>query len=301
MKVDMLGVQAFLSIADMGTFQRAAASLNLSQTALSHRLRKFEDDLGFQLLIRTTRKVALTPTGQFFAPKARRFLADAQSSLEELRAFGTRKQDVVAAGCLPTVAATLLPLILQEFGKKHASITIRIMDRNAPDLIELVRLGDVEVAFTVASATLPDLEFRPLIKQQFIALCPSNHSLSRRATLSASSLVGASLIRLGPNDAGRILIDDAMGRRGRRLTWSYEIQQVTTAIALVESGVGIAIVPRLSVDPEKLRNSVVIPLVDPRITGTFGLLTRKNVPLSPAADMLIAVIRKKVQSRGNRS
>jgi hypothetical protein len=46
--------------------------------------------------------------------------------------------------------------------------------------------------------------------------------------------------------AGRILIDDAMGRPGRRLTWSYEIQQITTAIALVESGIGIAIVPRLS-------------------------------------------------------
>jgi DNA-binding transcriptional LysR family regulator len=296
MKIDILGVQAFISIANMGTFQRAAASLNLSQTALSHRLRKFEEDLGFQLLTRTTRKVALTPAGQFFAPKARRFMADAESALGELRAVGTRKQDVVAAGCLPTVAATVLPPILQEFATKHTSITIRIVDRIAPDLIELVRLGDVEVALTFASATVPELEFKPLIKQQFVALCPSDHPLSRRATLSASNLVEASLIRLGPNDAGRILIDDAMGRRGRRLSWSYEVQQMTTAIALVESGIGIAIVPRLSVDPEKLWNSVVIPLVDPRITGTFGLLTRRNVPLSPAADALIAAIRKKVAS-----
>ena len=300
MKIDMLGVQAFISVANMGNFQRAAASLNLSQTALSHRLRKFEEDLGFQLLTRTTRRVALTPAGQFFAPKAQRFMADAESCIDELRAVGTRKQNVVAAGFLPTVAATVLPPILREFCAKN-TVTVRIVDRIAPDLIELVRLGDVEVAFTFASATLPDLEFRPLIKQQFVALCPRDHVLSRRATLSASSLVGASLIRLSPNDAGRILIDDAMGRRGRRLNWSYEVQQMTTAIALVESGVGIAIVPRLSIDPEKLWNSIAIPLVDPRITGTFGLLTRRNVPLSPAADALVTVIHKKLQARGSRS
>lgn len=127
MKIDLLGVQAFCSVAEVGSFRRAAAALNLSQTALSDRLRKFEDDLGFQLITRTTRRLALTPAGQHFLPNARRLLADAQNYLDELRNIGTRKQDVISVGCLPTVAATVLPRILRDFGEKHRDMAIRVL------------------------------------------------------------------------------------------------------------------------------------------------------------------------------
>ena len=64
MRVDYLGLEAFVAIAEYGSFQRAARALNLSQAALSHRLRKVEEDLGAALLTRTSREVSLTPTGQ---------------------------------------------------------------------------------------------------------------------------------------------------------------------------------------------------------------------------------------------
>lgn len=300
MKIDMLGVQAFISIIEMGSFQRAATSLNLSQTALSHRLRKFEDRLGFQLLTRTTRRVALTPAGYYFAPKARRLVADAASYLEELRAVGERAQEFLTVGCLPTIAATLLPEVLREFGKRRPPITIKIIDRIAPDLTEFVRSGRAEIAFTVASTTLPDLDFRPLAKQRFVALCPADHALSRKASVSASNLVGVPLIRLGPSDAGRILIDEALERRSLRLTWAYEVQQMTTAIGLVASGMGIAIVPELSIDTRRLWRSEAVPLINPRISSAFGILSKRNIPLSPSADALIGIIRKSIGTRSGR-
>ena len=77
MRIDFLGLEAFLSIAERGSFQRAAAHLNLSQTAISHRMRKLEEDLGLKLFARTTREVTLTRAGIDFLPKARRALANA--------------------------------------------------------------------------------------------------------------------------------------------------------------------------------------------------------------------------------
>lgn len=76
MRVDCLGPEAFLAIADYGSFQRAAEALSLSKAALSHRLRKIEDDLGNVLLTRSSREVSLTALGQGLLPEARRLLKE---------------------------------------------------------------------------------------------------------------------------------------------------------------------------------------------------------------------------------
>ncbi|MFZ4532668.1 MAG: LysR family transcriptional regulator, partial [Alsobacter sp.] len=96
MRVDFLGLEAFLSIADRGSFHRAAAHLNLSQTALSHRMKKLEDDLGIKLLARSTRQVSLTPAGQDLLPKARHIIEEISESFASLRAQGKARQETLA-------------------------------------------------------------------------------------------------------------------------------------------------------------------------------------------------------------
>ena len=71
-RIDYIGLEAFIAIAQLGTFARAADHLNLSQTALSHRIRKLEADIGMRLLLRTTREVSLTEAGQELLPVAPR-------------------------------------------------------------------------------------------------------------------------------------------------------------------------------------------------------------------------------------
>ncbi|MBB4199904.1 hypothetical protein CCR94_03580 [Rhodoblastus sphagnicola] len=80
MRIDFLGVEAFLSIADRGGFNGAATHLNLSQTPLSHRLCKFEAELGVKLFARTTRKAPLTPARTELLPRARAMLDELGAS-----------------------------------------------------------------------------------------------------------------------------------------------------------------------------------------------------------------------------
>jgi len=297
MKLDLLGIEAFLSVAQFGSFQRAAATLHISQTALSHRLRKFEDDLGFQLLARTTRKVALTPAGEYFVPKARRLLGDAQACLSDLRRVGAQRQELITVGCLPTVATIVLPAVLDAFTSRFPDVAVKVFDGISADLTKSVKSGEVELAFTVASTFSPELEFAPLIEQQFVVLCPADHPLAQKSALHAAGLGRSAAIRLGPTDAARLLIDEALGAYGQKMNWKYEVQQMTTAMAFVEAGMGITILPRLSVDPARLVNSVAIALLRPKIAGTFGILTRKNVPLSPAGDTIARLIASFLTSR----
>jgi DNA-binding transcriptional LysR family regulator len=293
-KIDILGFQAFLSVSEQGNFQRAAAALNVSQAALSHRISKFEKDLGVQLLSRTTRRVALTRIGQDFAPRARRILDEITGSLDELRGQGMRRQEVLTLGCLPTMAASLLPRVLSEFRRRHHPISIKIYDRAAPEITELVQTGAAEVGFTVASAFGPDLDFKPLRKEPLVAICPISHPLASRRTISAADLDGAPLIRLGPRDSARILIDEAFGAQRTALMWEYEVQHGAAAMSLVAAGVGLTILPLLAIDLDRAKELIAVPLVHPKITITLGMLSRKNAPLSVSAEALVGVFKKHV-------
>ena len=119
MRIDFLGLEAFLSIAERGSFQRAAAHLNLSQTAISHRMRKLEEDLGLKLFARTTREVTLTRAGIDFLPKARRALAELEQSFDDLKQQGAKRRERLDIACLPVFAVNYLPPILRAFHASH--------------------------------------------------------------------------------------------------------------------------------------------------------------------------------------
>src|ERR1700761_4540440 len=131
MKVDFLGLEAFLTIAERGSFGRAAAKLNLSQTALSHRMKRLEGDLGTKLLTRTTRQVSLTPAGTALLPRARELIDDLSTSLEDIQRQSREAQRQLAIGCLPTIAIHHLPPVLSEFSIAFPDVLVRILDNSA--------------------------------------------------------------------------------------------------------------------------------------------------------------------------
>ena len=92
-------------------------------------------------------------------------------------------------------------------------------------------------------------------------------------------------------------IDDALGARRETLLWRYEVQRVTTAVSMVRSGVGAAIVPQLAFDVVEADDIVAIPLRAPSVTRTLGIVTRKGVPLKPPARQLLKLIAAALKAR----
>src|SRR5262245_27432748 len=134
MKIDTLGVQAFIALADQGSFSRAAKDLHITQTALSRRLQNLESFLGVRLAERTTRSVSLTPIGRNFLPQARRLLADLGTALVEIRETGKALRGDVTIACVPTVGVHYLPRILQQYAALHPENRIRILDHASSDV-----------------------------------------------------------------------------------------------------------------------------------------------------------------------
>ena len=297
MRVDFLGLQAFLSIAERGSFHRAAAHLGITQTALSHRIKKFEEQVRVKLLTRTTRQVALTPAGLSLLPRAQQLLDEAEHLFDELHSQAAGRQETLAIGCLASAAVHFLPGVLAEFRALHPAMAIRIYDNSANEIAERVQKGEAEFGITILGTNRWDLEFKPLVKEPFVLVCRDDHAFAARRSLKWSQLEGVPLIRVSPRTGNRILIDDALGGRGEAMNWAYEVQHVASAVALVAAGVGCTVLPRPAIDIAGGPTLIAVPLRDPGITRILGAVTRRGIPLSEPARKLLKLIEIRLQKR----
>lgn len=292
MRIDLLGLQAFISVSECGNFVRAAAHLNISQTALSHRMRKFEEGLGVALLTRTTRQVALTPVGLELLPQARKLMDELASSLDHIRKRGARQHEHVVIGCLPTVAAFQLPRVLREFGVAHPTVSVKVHDNSTMEIAQLVQAERAEFGVTIVSSNISDLDIKILAKEPFVLLCAKDDTWAKRRFVNWSQLGNTPLIGVSPRAGNRRLIDEALGRRREALNWHYEVQHLQTAIGLVLAGAGVAIVPKIAESSPGTAGLVTVPLRNPSIRRTLGILTKRDKPLSRMAQALLQMIRQ---------
>jgi DNA-binding transcriptional LysR family regulator len=290
MRLDFLGLQAFLAVAERGSFHRAAAHLGVTQTALSHRIRKFEDSLGTKLLQRTTRQVSLTPTGLSLLPKARKLVEDAVGVFDELKVDAAVRQERIAIGCLPTMAIHFLPGVLTAFRQHYPDMSVRVFDNSADEIAGRVESGEAELGITILAANRWDLEAKVLGKEPYVLVCRPDHALARSKAVSWRELAGLPLIRISTQAGNRILIDDALGTRRETMTWTTEVQHVASAVALVAAGVGLTVVPRGAIDAVRDADVVAVALRDPAVTRTLVAVTRRGVPLTPPATLLLSLI-----------
>ncbi|HKJ63733.1 MAG TPA: LysR family transcriptional regulator, partial [Hyphomicrobiales bacterium] len=233
MRTDYLGLEAFVAIAELGSFNRAAAYLNLSQTALSHRIRKIETDLGVQLLVRSTRDVLLTKEGQALLPQVQRNLALLSEAYDGLRKRGRTNQERLAFACLPTIANYYLPTVLRQFSEECPGIAIHLHDQPVGRIYELVQAGEVEFGISVIGAKHWDLDIREIFKEAYVLLVHRSHPLANQKTVALADLDGQHFVRINTQSTNRQLVHDALGEHSDAIIWRYEVQSVMTAMSLV--------------------------------------------------------------------
>jgi DNA-binding transcriptional LysR family regulator len=297
MKIDTLGVQAFIAIADHASFQKAAKALSISQTALTRRLQNLEATLGIRLVERTTRSVALTNIGQDFLPQARRLLTELSAALSEIREIGLAQRGDVCIACIPTAAVQFLPRIIREYAARFPSNRFKVLDRLSPGVTEAVLRREAELGLNIAEAHHPELDCVALLQDQFVLICRDDHPLATRKRLSWKLVRPHPLIFSAPATANRGLLDLALGAQGSSLQVYYEVQRSAAAIGMVAEGVAAAIVPQLAIQKHAYPNVRVITLTEPVISRTLVLVKRKAATLSPAAQSLYDLIRKRAIPR----
>ena len=300
-RLDLLGVQAFICIAETGSFRAAAQNLHISQTALTRRLQKLESALGLRLIERTTRSMSITPAGLDLLPRAVRSVRELGSALDDARAKTSRPPVRIVIGCLPTIAASRLAEIVREYGRQHPHDTVHVYDRSATEIREAVLRGELDFAISVLGSPNGELDVTPLFSEPMIVACPARHRFATRKSVRWKDLDGEPLIAIGALSGNRSLTEQVIESRRLSLRFAFEVQHLATAVGMVKGGAGLAILPMSAVATAVGRPLAIVPLEQPSVSRDIVLFRRRDRPLSNAAAPLGAMVVRALRSPPRRA
>lgn len=302
MNISTRQIDAFLALAAQRNFTRAAVQCHLSQPAFSALVRTLEDDLGLRLFDRSTRHVELTAEGENFLESARRIRAEVDAALAGMRDAATLQRGRVAVALLPSLAAGWLPDVLARFSAAHPGIELDIADVLSEPCIERVAAGKADFALAAIRADTPELRAEPFCTDGFHLVCRDDHPLARRAvgkskkaTLSAGDLAAWPFVHLARTSSVRQYLEAAFHPQVMRTL--VEVEQLATVMGMVRAGLGISVVPTLTLFHFAQPGLVTRPLNLPGLTRQIYLVRRRDRGLSPAAQALYALVMDQRPSR----
>src|SRR5262245_9725241 len=214
MNFTLRDLEAFLGVTRSGNFSRAAKSLNMSQPALTVRIRHLESALGVRLLDRTTRSVALTQIGREVLPVVERVLGEISAVALNARDLAERRRGLVTVAALPSIASGLLPAAIAEFRTSHPGITVRLRDGVAQRVTELVKSGEADFGLGSPAERDPELRAAPLMSDPLGVVFPPGHPLDRREPIRLEDVLAVPLILLDGRHGVRVLIEQAFESMG---------------------------------------------------------------------------------------
>ena len=284
MAIDFLGIQAFLAVAECGSFALAAERLHLTQTAVSHRMRKLEESLGAQLLVRTSRGISLTQAGEALLPRARAPLEQLEASCDAVRRHGQGAANWVSFACLPTIAASLLVPLLHQVQQALPAQPVRVFDSSPVETMELLQARTTAFGLALLQPLPAALVATAIADEPFVLTCPPGHRLASRRSVDWVELQAEPLIRISLSAGNSMRIDRSLGELRERLQWRYEVQRTAIALDMVRGGFGLSVVPKLAVGGAA--GLVVVGLRGPEVTRPLALVTRAGEALDTSHRMV---------------
>ncbi len=292
-------IEVFVKVVRLRSFKEVARDLNVTQSALTQRLKKLEDALGARLIDRTTRSVAPTAVGRSFLPAAERLLAQFEQTIDDLEDFIHVRHGRVTIASLISVATYILPQAIRRFSERHPDVSVRVIDDSEQDIAEYVRQGEAEFAIdmrTDDSNDDPTLSFTPVMEDRFVLACRADHPLAAGGPVPWRALADMPVIMLGPRSGTSRLLSTQFPKGPRQHDWRYEVQHLSTMIGFLEAGMGVGVVPAMTMRGLRGDSLVQRPLVEPDFSRTVAVVERRDATLSPAAARLKSLLLEEFRS-----
>ena len=280
----------FCAVARHGTFTRASEVEHVAQPSLSQQVLKLEAELGARLFDRLPRSAKLTVFGTAFLPKAERILRDLEEAKTELRDMSGNEKGEVVLGIIPTIAAYLLPRLLNNFSERHPQITIKIFEDITPTLLQRMHEGTIDIAVAALPIGGNDLACEELFEEKFYAVLPEKHRSASRTSISLTELNKEPFLLLKEGHCFRDSVIAACHRSKMSPSVVFESGQFATILAMVSAGMGVSAVPAMAVQPQP--GCKFIPISGKHSTRKVGIVTSRHRYQSRAQRLLMKQMRE---------
>lgn len=297
LNVTIRQIQAFLAVAELGSFTRAAERLHAAQPALSLLLRQLEEELGTRLLDRTTRRVELTEAGREFKNSADRILDELQHAARSARDHAARRRGRIGIVAPPLLAAVLLPDAMAEFSRAHPGIEIKLIEARTDQIVDLVRSGGADCGVGTFAVDESGIDRTRLTRDNLMLFCVPGCELAERPKVTWDDVArsGLPLITLTRDSGIRLLVEVGFESARKPLQPAFEVTQITTALALTAANLGVAVLPAYAWNAARRDQLVVREMTKPAIVRDIVMISPQGRTRTPAVIAFEAVLRRHAQ------
>jgi DNA-binding transcriptional LysR family regulator len=287
--VDLKELTTFRTIIEEGTFSKAAAKLNYAQSTVTSQIQRLEKELGFQLFKRGW-DAELTSPGKLYAEEIDGLIQHWNFVMDQAKSLKKEEIGTLHIGVIETVAATVLPLVLQQFREHKPNITCHFTVGNTDALANALVDGKLDFAISGEPHSIPSLHFEPIYHEHIAFIVSRNHPFAVKSELHLEDLYEYPLIVGGKNCLYHIRLEKELSRFPS-MPFFYTVSQISSIPTFVKTIPSVGVV--LSSMP--LREELVtvpLQLIDPNIP--IGLLQNNHHQqyMSSARKLFIQLVKE---------
>jgi len=287
--MEMQQVRYFVALAGTLNFTRAAEQCNVSQPALTRAIQQLEYELGGPLFHRERGNTHLSELGRMMLPYLQTVEESTRAARDHARAVKRLERSTLKIGTMCTIGPQLVSELLVRFRAQHPDVEVQVVDAGAPQMIDMLEKGELEVAVVGVPGELPEsLHQLPIFEERFVIVLPPNHRLLVHDEIPAAALDQEPYVSRSNCEVFEPVRKELNGR-GVFLRQVFSSPRDDWVQGMIQAGLGLGFFPEFSVTYPDL---AVRPLVDPSFYRTVFLATVRGRPHSPAVGAFVQEARR---------
>ena len=291
MQIDTMRV--FCDLVELQNFSRTADKYGISQSAVSQQVAQLEMTHKCQLVIRKTRPLTLTKSGELFYQACKDILERYDRLNSEL-AFLARSSVKISLAAIFSIGMHALQPYVKKFMAVYPKINLSVEYLSCSQIYDGVLRGGIDIGVVAAPKMDRNIEVFPFESEKLLVVCSPEHALAKESSVDIHKLQGQDFVALGKNVPSRILIDSILTRHGISVRDVMEFDNTETIKRAVEINAGVSILPEPTVQQEAANGTLrAIPFLDEDFYRPTGVIVRKNKTLTQAGRYLIELLHKK--------
>ncbi|MDR7003761.1 LysR family transcriptional regulator [Paraburkholderia strydomiana] len=297
--MDLKQLEAFVHVAELGSFTRAAITLDTNQPALSRLVRQLEVELRHTLLERNGRGVALTPAGQRMLAHSKGILSQVQRASQDLDELRGTVGGHFCIGITPSFAKVATNELVRSFRTSFPGATISVAEGLSTYLIEWLMMGRVDVAVLYDTFDTPLIDKRTVFTEELFLIGADSEAQAESArepvdAIALRDIPRYPLVIPGRMHAIRRMLESVAAEQGVRLNIELEVDAVSSILDLVSEGIGYAVLPlNATVSDALKRRFSVTRITEPTLFSRLAIATSSKHTLSQLAVQAIAMLEER--------
>ncbi|MFC0216051.1 selenium metabolism-associated LysR family transcriptional regulator [Paenibacillus chartarius] len=253
MAINFHQLHIFYTVSEKGSFSHAAASLHMTQPAVTMQVQSLEDYLGVKLFHRSTKRIELSEAGRALLPYAKRSIELVRETEAAMSRFTTMVEGRLQLGASLTVGEYVLPRLLGPFNKEYPNISVSMKVMNTTQILEEILNHQLTFGLVEAAVHHPDVHVEPVLSDELKLIVPANHPLCALEKVTASEMIKYPFVLREKGSGTRRVMEEELSGCGidtESMRIVMELGSTGAVKSAVENGLGISILSQSSVKHE---------------------------------------------------